>query len=146
MKGLIDTNIIIQTFRKKPEAVGWFGKQTDMGISTVVWLELIEGAGSKVKEQDTLSLISSLTIIPLTEVDQHWAMVQLLRYRLSHGLLFADCLIASAAYRLQIPIYTQNVKDFLPMLGAALVINPLGLTQLTPPQPLPANGEGRFAA
>jgi predicted nucleic acid-binding protein len=37
---------------------------------------------------------------------------------------FKDCLIASVAHRLQVPLYTQNVKDFLVILPARLVIKP----------------------
>ncbi len=60
----------------------------------------------------------------LTHADQQWAMAQLLKYRLSRGLSFKDSLIASAAHRLQVPLYTQNVKDFVAVLPAGLVIKP----------------------
>jgi len=51
-------------------------------------------------------------------------MAQMLTYRFSYGLKLKDCLIASVAHRLQVPIYTQNVKDFVPILGETLVIKP----------------------
>jgi len=58
------------------------------------------------------------------ESDQQWAMQQMLQYRLSHGVSLTDCLIASVCYRFQVPLYTDNVKDFLPILDHKLVIKP----------------------
>lgn len=60
----------------------------------------------------------------LTRADMDWAMEQMERYRLSRGVEINDCLIASVAYRLQVPIYTQNQKDFLKLLPPKLVIQP----------------------
>jgi predicted nucleic acid-binding protein len=39
------------------------------------------------------------------------------KYRLSHGVATGDCFIASVAYRLQVPLYTHNLKDMTPMIG-----------------------------
>jgi predicted nucleic acid-binding protein len=55
------------------------------------------------------------------QADQDWAMEQMERYRLSHGVGVNDCLIASVAYRLQVPLYTHNLKDMTPMLGKLAV-------------------------
>lgn len=49
--------------------------------------------------------------------DSEWAIRQLLRLHLSHGLDSMDCLIASANHRLGIPLYTCNLKHFTPLLG-----------------------------
>jgi predicted nucleic acid-binding protein len=51
-------------------------------------------------------------------------MQQLERYRLSHGVGINDCLIASVAHRLQLPLYTHNLKDMRVLLGETLVIKP----------------------
>jgi predicted nucleic acid-binding protein len=39
-------------------------------------------------------------------------------FTLSHGVGIMDCLIASVSYRLQVPLYTRNLKHFTPLLGA----------------------------
>ena len=36
---------------------------------------------------------------------------------ISHNVGSIDCLIASASHRLQLPLYTMNVKHFAPLLG-----------------------------
>ncbi len=48
-------------------------------------------------------------------------MEQMERYRLSHGVTINDCLIASVAYRLEVPLYTHNIKDMTPLFGKLAV-------------------------
>jgi hypothetical protein len=48
-------------------------------------------------------------------------MQQLERYRLSHGVEMNDCLIASVRHRLQVPLYTHNVKDMRVLLDEPLI-------------------------
>jgi predicted nucleic acid-binding protein len=60
----------------------------------------------------------------LTRADMDWAMQQLERYRLSHGVEMNDCLIASVAHRLQVPLYTHNLRDMRVLLKETLVIKP----------------------
>jgi predicted nucleic acid-binding protein len=50
-------------------------------------------------------------------------MEQLEQLQFTHHVGKEDCLIASVAFRLQLPLYTHNVKDMAPMLGS-LVIQP----------------------
>lgn len=79
------------------------------------------GAGSKVKQTACKALLSQFDLIHLIGVDQNWAMQQMENYRLSHGVTTDDCLIASVAYRLQVPLYTHNLKDMTPMIGSLAV-------------------------
>ncbi len=122
--GFADTNVLIELYRNVAGAKAWFASQSDLAISTVSWLEFIEGARGKKGQVRCMEIIAQFEIVFLTDADQQWAMEQLLRYRLSHGVNFQDCLIASVCHRLQVPVYTQNVKDFLVVLPAQLVIKP----------------------
>lgn len=122
--GIVDTNILIELYRNNRTAVAWSSAQTEMAITSISWLEFMEGVRGKVGQARCLQILEPFDLLPLTEDDQHWAMDQLLHYRLSHGVSFKDCLIASATYRLQIPLYTQNVKDFRAILPKRLVIKP----------------------
>lgn len=54
----------------------------------------------------------------LTQGDLDWAMQAQMQYELSHGVGMMDCLIASVSYRLQIALYTHNLKHFAPLLGS----------------------------
>jgi predicted nucleic acid-binding protein len=122
--GIADTNILIELYRSHPAAKSWTAAQTDLAITSITWLEFMEGARGKAGQVRCQHIIAPFEVTLLTEVDQQWAMDQLLQYRLSHGVSFKDCLIASVAHRLQVPLYTQNVKDFLVILPARLVIKP----------------------
>ena len=84
----------------------------------------MEGARGKAGQAACQHIMSPFEIAFLTELDQRWAMQQILKYRLTHGVSFKDCLIGSVCQRLQIPLYTKNVKDFAPILGTTLVIRP----------------------
>ena len=48
-------------------------------------------------------------------------MQQLERLQFSHHIGKDDCLIASVAFRLKVPLYTHNLKDMAPMLDSLAV-------------------------
>ena len=122
---LVDTSVLIHLFRKRPEARKWFDAQTStLSVSTITWLEFIDGVPNKAGQALCLSILSDLELIRLTDEDQDWAMQQLSRYRLSDGVHPDDCLIAAVCHRLQVPIYTHNVKDLVKLLPETLVIRP----------------------
>ena len=80
-------------------------------------MEMMYGAGSKAKQVACKALLSQFDLIHLASVDQDWAMQQMEKYRLSHGVATGDCLIASVDHRLQLPLYTHNLKDMVPLIG-----------------------------
>jgi predicted nucleic acid-binding protein len=53
----------------------------------------------------------------MSHLDFEWAIQQALRFRLSHNVDMMDCLIASTAQRLGLPLFTRNLKHFQPMIG-----------------------------
>ena len=122
--GIADTNILIELYRTFPGAQEWLANQRDIAITPVTRLEFMEGARGKSGQEHCQQIIAQFGLEYLTADDQRWAMTQLLKYRLSHGVSYADCPIASVAHRLQVPIYTRNARDFMPLLCATLVITP----------------------
>lgn len=121
--GVVDTTVLIHLFRGNSAAQRWISGQQQLAITSVSWLEFMHGAPGKAGQKQSLRLMRKFNLEYLTQSDQRWALLQMLRYRLSHGVSLTDCLIASVSYRLNVPLYTDNVKDFLPMLGN-LVIKP----------------------
>jgi len=71
-----------------------------------------------------ITLLNTFETVPVSDADQKWSEQQLVKYRLSHGVEINDCLIASVCQRLQVPIYTQNLKDMQKVLASELVIRP----------------------
>lgn len=122
--GIIDTTILIHLFRRKQDALAWLATQNDLGVTSINRMEFIYGARGRTALIECVALLNTFQTVQLTDTDQAWAEEQLMKYRLSHGVEINDSLIASVCHRLQIPIYTQNVKDMQKILPAALVIKP----------------------
>lgn len=109
---LVDSTVIIHLFRLYKPALNWYQDQSEsLGLVPISWMEGMIGAGSKAKMLAYKEILQQFRTVFLTESDQRWAMQQLERFRLSHGSAVNDCLIASAAFRLQVPLYTHNLKD-----------------------------------
>lgn len=117
MLGLLDTAVVVDILRNYPDALAWLGQQGQLGVTRIVWLEILEGAQSRQKQEEAIKLLRRFEVVDLTPSDWIWATEQLLRFRLERNVDAFDALIASASYRLQIPLYTTNEKHFMPMLG-----------------------------
>lgn len=117
INAVLDTTVILHLFRKYPPALHWFNTSQQYGVPTITWLEVMEGASNKANQARCKTLLNQFELLYLTSADQTWAMQQLERFQFSHHIGLGDCLIAAAAYRLQLPLYTHNLKDMTPMLG-----------------------------
>ena len=115
--GLLDSSILIDALRSHVPAEHWLLTQTDLGVSQITILELLQGARNKLDQQKTLRRLRLFQIVDTTPADLAWAITQLERYGLSHNVGSMDCLIAATAFRLQVPLYTRNLKHFAPLLG-----------------------------
>ena len=120
---VLDTTVVLHLFRKYQPAINWFVNQQRYGITSTTWLEVMEGASNKAHQAQCKGLLTQFELLYPTIVDQQWAMQQLEHFQFSHHIGKEDCLIASVAYRLQLPLYTHNLKDMTPMLGT-LAIKP----------------------
>lgn len=121
---IVDTVIILHLFRRYAPALQWYGSQSQrLAIPSTVWLEVMAGATSKAIQTRCKTLLSQFDLLYMTDTDQQWAMQQLERFQFSHRIGKDDCQIASVAYRLQLPLYTQNLKHMTPLIGA-LAIQP----------------------
>lgn len=118
---LIDTSIAVDLLRGYLPAQTWYLQQPRLAISQAVRLEIIEGVQNRRDLDKAYTFFATCQIVPLTLDDMEWATDQLARFRLSHNVDAFDCLIASASHRLQEPIYTHNLKHFVPLLGAMAV-------------------------
>jgi predicted nucleic acid-binding protein len=114
---VLDTTVVLHLFRKYQPAINWFNNQQRYGVPSVTWLEVMEGASNKANQAQCKNLLSQFDTLYLTSADQQWAIEQLERFQFSHHIGMNDCLIAAVAYRLQLPLYTHNLSDMVPMLG-----------------------------
>ncbi|MCC6612985.1 MAG: PIN domain-containing protein [Anaerolineae bacterium] len=119
---IADTTVVIHLYRRYAPALRWYESlPQSLGIAPITWMEVMYGAGSKAKQTTCKALLGQFDLIHLTSGDQDWAMQQMEKYRLSHGLAAGDCFIASVAYRLQLPLYTHNLKDMTRLIGGLAV-------------------------
>lgn len=115
--GLVDTNILIDLLRGYAPASNWIATQTNLGVSRIVWLEFIQGAPNRIRQRQALNLLNQFSLVKLSDADFDWAARQLLQFHLSHNVGMMDCLIAASAHRLQLPLFTRNLKHLTPLLG-----------------------------
>lgn len=117
--GLLDTSVVIDVHRGYVPSMVWMreNRSLELAVSSVVWMEAVEGARSKLDQQQILALLGEFDLLYAVPTDCAWAMDRLRVYRLSHGLDMMDCLIASSAQRLNLPLYTRNLKHFTPIIG-----------------------------
>ncbi len=115
---LLDTNILVDLYRGYEAARTWIATLSAPGITRAAVLEVLEGVEDSQSLRQTLSLLDDFELVELTVSDFDWATRQLTMYRLSHNVDAFDCLIAATSYRLQLPLYTRNLKHYTPLLGA----------------------------
>ncbi len=80
-------------------------------------MEVVKGGPTKARRLQAARLLKQFEMIYLIQADLDWAMQAQMQYELSHGTGMLDCLIASVSHRLQLPLYTHNLKHFAPLLG-----------------------------
>jgi predicted nucleic acid-binding protein len=114
---LLDTTVVLHLYRKYQPALLWFNNQQRYGITAITWLEVMEGASNKTNQARCKILLSQFILRYPTAIDQRWAMQQLEHFQFSHHIGKEDCLIAAVAHRLQLPLYTHNLKDMQPLIG-----------------------------
>lgn len=117
--GIVDTTVILHYFRNYGAAQAWVDSQpVRLSIVFVTWMEVMEGASSKSNQAQCKNVLGKFDVLYATSADQQWAMQQLEGFQFSHHIGKDDCLIAAVAYRLQVPLYTPNLKDMTPMIGS----------------------------
>jgi predicted nucleic acid-binding protein len=112
---LIDTDVLIDYSRGIVKAKGLLKKLESnyiLSISVITQLELMVGCENKDDFQSLQQFLSNFEIIQLSKSTSEKAVDLFEKYRLSHGVLIPDMLIAATALALEIPVLSKNRKDF----------------------------------
>jgi predicted nucleic acid-binding protein len=102
---LIDTDVLIDYSRGIEKTKGFLkALESDhiLAISVVTQLELMVGCENKTDLKSLQKFLSNFEIIQLSKSTSEIAVDLFKKYRLSHGVLIPDMLIASTALTLEI--------------------------------------------
>jgi predicted nucleic acid-binding protein len=124
---IIDTDILIDVGRGDQIALDCLQRieqQFQLAISVVTQMELIVGCRNKVELNKLEKFLQYFQCLKLTEQISDRAVNLLGQYRLSHGLLIADALIAATALEYDEEFITKNQRDYRFIDGLKLQFYP----------------------
>lgn len=108
---LIDTDVLIDVARNVPDAITSLqhvAKHAALAVSAVTQMELFVGCHNKTELRKVERFLTQFTVVRITEQMSDMAVDLVRQYRLSHGLLIADALVAASALVLNEPLLTKN--------------------------------------
>lgn len=112
---LIDTDVLIDAGRSSAEALSSLEQARQRGqpaLSAVTRMELMVGCRNKVELRVLDRFLRHFDVVSLDEMISENAVELLRTYRLSHGLLIADALIAATALSRSVPLVSKNQRDY----------------------------------
>lgn len=124
---IVDTDILIEAGRGIHDAIACLldiELHSALAVSVVTQMELLIGCQSKAEARALERFLNRFQVVKLNEQISDTALDLLRRYRLSHGLLIADSLIAATALSLNSPLATKNQRDYRFITGLQLLPYP----------------------
>lgn len=124
---LIDTDILIDAGRGVSLSIDYLRNlesDTRLAISAVTQMELIVGCRNKDELRDLGRFVDRFQVLQIDENTSEGAIELLNAYRLTHGLLIADALIASTAMSWGVPLVSKNQRDYRFIEGLDLLPYP----------------------
>jgi hypothetical protein len=112
---VIDTDILIDISHKADKAISYLESletNYQLAISLITQMELFVGCRNKQELAVLDKFLKRFQIIKLNEPISNIAVDLLRQYRLSHGLLIPDALIASTALYSNMNLATKNQRDY----------------------------------
>lgn len=122
--GLIDTDVLIDSGRGLAEAKQFVSDQYRAGairISIISAMELIRGCRNARELRQVQTLLSEMTILPVSTAASETAYRLVEALYLSHGLAVPDALIAATAIEHALAVYTRNTRHFEPISGLRVI-------------------------
>ncbi len=122
---VIDTSIFIEHLRAKDKSkttLIQLPSDVELYLSAVTYYELLMGATSKEKEKEVEILIDNLPILPFSDdVARKAAEIYHDLRKRNRMIGFRDIFIAATALAHDIPVKTNNRKDFERVIGLVLI-------------------------
>lgn len=121
---VLDTDVLIDTARGVAEAIACLQQVEErsiLAISVITHVELLVGCRDKAETRALHEFLLRFRILKLNELISDTGMALLRRYRLSHGLLIPDALIAATALAQGYPLVSKNQRDYRFIEGLGLL-------------------------
>jgi predicted nucleic acid-binding protein len=111
---LIETTVLVDVFRNKPESIHWVNNLPVQGrwVSVISYFELLAGCRNRKEQRTVAKEMDNYQILLLTEAVSRTALSWFRRFHLSHGVGFLDSLIGATALHQDLTIATLNTKHF----------------------------------
>jgi len=113
---VIDTDILIDFSREIPAAEQFLESLRNKGqvlaISAITWMELIEGCRNRRELTATVGFLREFKLLHLSKQVSQKAIALIERYKLSHGLLIPDAIIAATAIMTNSELCSRNARHF----------------------------------
>jgi predicted nucleic acid-binding protein len=120
---IFDTDVLIWASQGNLSAARTIDRATDRALSIVSFMELLQGARSKLEARQIRQSLRRLEfrILPLSEPIGAKAVAIIEEHALAHGIQVADALIAATAIETDHPLCTANGKHFRPISGLSRI-------------------------
>jgi predicted nucleic acid-binding protein len=120
---MFDTDVLIWALRGNLRAARAIDAARDRALSIVSFMELIQGARSKLDARQIRQSLRQLQfrIVPLSEAIGAGAAAIVEQHALTHGIQVADALIAATAIETADLLCTANIKHFRPIAALSQV-------------------------
>ncbi len=121
---LVDTDVLIDAGRAVEVAVVQLetaDQKSTLAVSIITQMELVVGCRNRTELQIIERFLERFEIIKLNEAISDKAIDLLCNYRLSHGLLIADALIAATAIVIDARLLSKNQRDYRFIQGLNLL-------------------------
>lgn len=112
---LVDTDILIDAaldVRAAVDCLDTLENTSVLAVSVITQMELIVGCRNKAELRKMEQFLARFQIVPINEHISSTAVELLLKFRLSHGLLIPDALIAATAIDLDVDFASKNQRDY----------------------------------
>ena len=112
---VIDTDILIDVSHKNDKSISYLENleaNYQIAVSLITQMELMVGCRNKQESVVLDRFLKRFQVVKLNGSISNIAVNLLRQYRLSHGLLIPDALIASTALYLNRGFATKNQRDY----------------------------------
>ena len=110
---LFDTDVLIDAGRGQDEALDALqAAEERLAVSVITEMELVVGCRDKHELQALDQFLERFAVLPISGPASRKAVALMRTYRLSHGLLIPDALIAATAIVREMPLVSKNQRDY----------------------------------